>query len=106
MHLWHSLVAIHRNDKLFVRIGFGQTVPYKLHCLNRIHAVKEIAENPDLVEHRLFKQQVFATGAGGQNIDRGEYPAIRQFTVELQLHVTGSFELFEDHVIHFGTGIG
>ena len=48
----------------------------------------------------MAEQQVVAAGAGCDDVDSGENAFVRQFPVELELHVARAFEFFENHFVH------
>ena len=85
--------------------GFSKRFFYEVHCLYRVHIGKILAENPHAIQRLLVLQQVIATSAGSNDIDSREDALVGQVAVELQFHITSTFELFKDHFVHFGTGI-
>ena len=98
-------LTVHAHQEFIVVFGFFQTVFYEVHCLYRVHIGKILAENPHAIQRLLVLQQVIATSAGSNDIDSREDALVGQVAVELQFHITSTFELFKDHFVHFGTGI-
>ena len=50
-------------------------------------------------------KQVLASCAGLQDVDRGIKTFFLERAIEMQLHVAGAFELFEDQFIHSAAGL-
>ena len=98
-------LTIHAHQEFIVVFGFFQTVFYEVHCFYRVHIGKILAENPHAIQRLLVLQQVIATSAGSNDIDSREDALVGQVAVELQFHITSTFELFKDHFVHFGTGV-
>jgi hypothetical protein len=98
-------LAIHRNKKLFVRLGVLHFIHEEIHRFKRIHIGQVIAENPDALQRLFIEQQIIPAGAGGYNVNSREDALVRQFAVKLQLHVAGALEFFKDHLVHFGACI-
>ena len=48
----------------------------------------------------LSCSKVIATSAGSNDIDSREDALVGQVAVELQFHITSTFELFKDHFVH------
>ena len=67
---------------------------------------EETAENPHAVEGLGAQQQVVAAGAGSHDVDGGEDALVGEGTVELEFHVAGAFEFFEDDFVHLGGCFG
>jgi hypothetical protein len=49
--------------------------------------------------------RISSAGARVVDVDGREDPAVRQLTVELELHVAGALELLEDHLVHPRAGL-
>ena len=50
-------------------------------------------------------QQFFLPGAALLDVDGREHAAIGQLAIEVDLHVAGALELFEDHFVHARAGV-
>src|SRR5262249_6200255 len=66
---------------------------------------KGAAQYPQLAHDIFLEQQLFLPGTGHLDVHRREDPLVEQISVQVELHVTGTFELFEDEVVHLVTGI-
>ena len=51
------------------------------------------------------KQQVFLAGAGTVDVDGREDALFRQMAIQIDLHVAGALEFFEDDFVHAGAGV-
>lgn len=98
-------LVVHCQEQLLVAAGFLHTVLDKLHCLDRSAVREEPAENPHAVDGVLAEEQVVASSARRDDVDGREDAFVRQLAVELQLHVSGALELFENHLVHLRTGL-
>ena len=96
-----KLVA-HGAEELVVVAGAFHTVFDELHGFDGGAVGEETAENPHAIEGLGAQQQVVAAGAGSHDVDGGEDALVGECAVELELHVAGAFELFEDDFVHFG----
>ena len=54
------LFGVHGYQEFFIGFGLAQPADKELHGLDGGHVREVISEYPELVEHFLFKQQVFA----------------------------------------------
>ena len=94
---------IQTHEEFFVVDGLGYAVLQELHGLNRCHVGEVVAECPNSCQGAFVDQEVVSTCARSHNVDGREDALVRQATVELELHVAGSLEFFEDDFIHLGT---
>src|SRR5688500_230677 len=91
-------------EELGVALGGLHLVDEELES-STFHRMKDPAETPDELELLGGQQQLFLTGPGSGDVDRREDALVGHLAVELQLPVTGSLELLEDHLVHPGTGL-
>ena len=96
---------VHRGEKLLVVVREVHLFLQELHRFHRGHVREILAQNPRAVHHFARQQQVFAAGTRRDYIDGRIYALVGQLAVELKLHVTRAFELFEDHLVHLRTGV-
>ena len=73
------------------------------HGLDRIHIGQEFAQDPDSVIDIRLVEEVVATGRGKHQVHRRKDSLVGQVAVQLQFHVAGSLELFEDDIVHLGS---
>src|SRR5260370_1112447 len=90
----------HRSKELGVRAGLAELVDQQLHALDRRQWVQYPAEDPHAVELFFRQQKLFLAGAGFRDIDGREHSFIHQLAVQMDFHVAGTLELFENDVIH------
>src|SRR5699024_11517095 len=69
--------------------------------LNYFHGVEHFAQYPHVLKIILRYQALFAAGAGFLNMNRREYTFFSSTAIKVQLHVTRTLKLFENHFIHF-----
>jgi hypothetical protein len=107
MRKWKRLpqLSIHADQKLVVVFGILHVFQEGVHCLLRVHIGQVVAQHPHPLIGYFINQQIVAAGTGAQDINGRENALVRQFAIQLQFHVTGSFEFFKDHFVHFRTCI-
>ena len=66
---------------------------------------EEVAEEIHAIEFAGGQKELFLASSGPVDVDGGEDPLVRDVPVQDQLHVPGSFELFEDDLVHAASGI-
>ena len=59
----------------------------------------------DAVEFFLGHQQLFLARAALVDVDGRENALVHQLAIQMDFHVAGAFEFFEDHVVHAAAGI-
>src|SRR5574344_1405469 len=98
--------GVHGDEEFLVVARVFHAVFEEVHGFHGIHVGNVFAENPHAVERGLVVKQVVAAGAGGYAVDRREYAFIAEGAVQLEFHVAGAFEFFEDDFVHFAAGVG
>src|SRR6266576_1093811 len=58
----------------------------------------------DLLKLPRLQQQLFATRAGEKNVDRRINALVADLSIEHHFHVSGSFELLKDQLVHAAAG--
>ena len=76
---------LHRRKELIIRFGALHLVQHEFHRGDFVHAVQEFAQDPDFLQQVRFDQQVFATGAGLVDVDRGVDAFLGDVAVEVIL---------------------
>src|SRR5437899_10096474 len=90
----------HREEKFDVAAGLFQLVKDKFHRFDGRDTSERAAENDNLVVFvRVVKQFLFSR-AGTLDVYRRENAAIHQRAIQMDFHIAGAFELFEDDFIH------
>ena len=99
--------AITASPPAAARRSFGrlQILDQLLHRLDRRQRRHRLAQQLHPLPFFGMIKQVLAPRAGLQNVDRRIEPLLDQRTIEMQLHVPGAFEFFEDHFVHAAAGI-
>ena len=77
----------------------------KLHRFGCGQRIQHLAQNPHAVEFFARHQQLFLARTALVDVDGREHTLVHQLAVEVDFHVAGAFELFEDHVVHAAAGI-
>ncbi len=77
----------------------------ELHCLDWGHIGKVLAEYPGALHNALAKEQILAACARSDNVDSRVDTLIRELAVELKLHITRTFELLENNLVHLRAGV-
>src|SRR5690348_14838192 len=91
-----SSSAVHGNEELLVALRAFHARLHELHCFHGVHVGEVLAQDPGALQHVLVMQQTVAARAGGEDVDRGEDAAVADLPIELQFHVAGALEFFED----------
>src|ERR1700691_3079006 len=97
--------AGHGGEKLRVCLGLGEAAQQKFHGFHRRERTQNLAQHPDAIQLIRREEQFVFTCAGAIDIDGGEHALVDQAAVEIDFHVAGTFELFEDDVVHAAAGI-
>src|SRR5262245_59908995 len=92
-------------QELFVGLGLLELREQGLHRLERLAVGHLPAEPPDLLELGLGKQQFLPAGAGADEVERREDPAVGELALQVELHVARALELLEDDVVHPRAGL-
>src|ERR1039457_6821400 len=80
----------------FIRVEFGD---YRILAFN-------LGRTGDpAVELVLGQEELFLAGAALVDVDGGEDALVHQFAFQMDLHIAGALELFENHVVHAAAGI-
>src|SRR6185369_7645513 len=98
-------LALHRGEKLGVGLRLLQSLEHDFHLLDRRERIQHTPHHPDAIQVFLADQQFFLARAGALQVDCRKQSLITQTTIEVNFRVTGTFELFEDHVVHTRTGV-
>src|SRR5688572_23362143 len=67
--------------------------------------MQELAENPDLLQLILARDQLFTTRTRTVDVDCREDTLFGDAAIEVDFGVTRTLELFVDHIVHARTGI-
>ncbi len=62
-------------------------------------------QHPHAVQFLGRHQQLFLTRSGAVDVNRGKDALVHQAAIEIDFHVAGAFELFEDDVVHAAAGV-
>src|SRR6266571_2923479 len=81
---------LHRLEELGVVLRALHALEEEFDAFHRRHVGKEVAEQVDLVELLLGKEQLFLAGAGLLHVDRGERPPLGDAPVEDDFRVAGA----------------
>ena len=98
-------LRIHGEQELVVVASMLHALVDGVHRLHRIHVGNILTQNPHTVEGGLVLQQVVATSRRSHEVDSREDALVAERAVELKLHVAGSLELLEDHLVHLAACI-
>ena len=98
-------LTIHRGYELIVRISRLHVAHQELEGFFWLHVGQVVAKYEHTLEYVAVEQKVVAAGAGLGKVDARVHSLVGQEAVELELHVTSSFEFFEDNFVHFRTSI-
>src|SRR5690606_13378988 len=96
---------LHLEEELDVRTRLLQLAQNDLERLLGVQAREGAAQLPrdlDLVDR---EQHLLATGARRVDVDGREDALVGQRARQAQLAVSGALELFEDDLVHLGTGL-
>src|SRR5690606_30252114 len=85
--------ALHRGEELVVGLGVLHLVQQELHRADLVHAVQQLAQDPDLLQQFGLDQVVLAAGAGAVDVDRRVDALLGDAAVEVDLGVAGALEL-------------
>src|SRR5262245_18319519 len=96
---------MHRGEELLVATRLLELVQQQLHGLDGVQLGQRLAQEPDLLQLVLLEQQLLLARAGLLDVDRREDPLVHEAPVEMDFHVAGALELFEDHVVHEAAGV-
>src|SRR5215831_8196210 len=94
-----QLLATHRIEKLAVGSRLTELVQQQFHRLHWRQRVHHFAQNPHAIELFLGQKQLFLTRTALVDIDRREHALIDQLALQVDFHIAGALELFEDHII-------
>ena len=95
----------HGAEKFGVGLGFGEAAEQQFHGFDGRERAQHFAQNPDAAEFVWRKQDFVFTRAGALDIDGGEDALVGEAAVEIDFHVTGALEFFEDDVVHAAAGV-
>src|SRR5690554_1461233 len=93
-------LIIHRNQELFVVSSAFDSFVDLVHSFNRVHVRKKFTHNPHSLQCFFVKQQVITTRTRRSKVNSRENTFVGNFSIQLQLHISGSFKLFEDYFVH------
>ena len=100
-----SAAPFHHVKELAVIFGLANLVEQKLHRLDLIHVVEQLAEDPDLLEELGLDEELFLSGARPIDVDGRVDPLLGKPSLEVDLHVAGALEFLIDDLIHSGAGL-
>src|SRR4051812_42813524 len=92
IRIGNLILSVHGNEELLVGLRIFHLRFEEIHRFLRIHIREVIAQYPDALLHIFLHEQVITTGRRSHQVNRREHTFVREFAVELQFHVTGSFE--------------
>src|SRR2546425_705732 len=90
----------HGAEELGVGFGFGEAAQEELHGFNGRERAQDFAEDPDAAKLVGREQELVLARAGALNVNGREDALIGETPVEIDFHVAGALELFEDDVVH------
>ena len=93
-------LLIHRRQELLVRLGHSHLLLEELHSLDGGHLREVFAHHPRAIHNLAREKQILAACTRRNDIDGGIDALVREFAVELELHITRTLELLEDNLIH------
>ena len=94
-----------RPEQLRIRRILLQRLQQMLHRLHRWHVYQVSTDVAHGGEGVFIAQLFFLARAGLGDVQRREDALVGKVAVERQFHVAGTFELFEDHLIHAAAGV-
>jgi hypothetical protein len=94
------LLLIHGIEKITITLGGMHLLEKKLHAFPRIHGLKDFSQKPDSIQVVGIEKELFLARSRPLNVDRGEDPPVNEASIEMDFHVTCSFELLENHFVH------
>src|SRR5690625_4389982 len=100
-----SLTLTEGSQELLVALRAGESREQHLHGLGSVHVRDDLAQQPHLGERAFAEEQVLTPRARLEDVDSREDAALLEATGEVKLHVAGTLELLEDHVVHARTGL-
>ena len=68
--------------------------------------MQKLAKDPHALQFFLAREQLLAAGTRTTNIDGRIDTLLRNFSVEVEFHVTCALNLHVDNFIHFGASLG
>src|SRR5689334_11508455 len=98
-------LTLHRVEEVAVGLRVLHLVEEELDRGELVHRVQELAQDPDLRELVLARDELLAARARPVDVDGREDALLRDAAVEMDFRVAGALELFVDHVVHAGAGI-
>src|SRR5262245_44546994 len=100
-----SLTLPQALEELGVGARQAQPVEERFHGLGGLATGEGPAQELDALELVLAEQQLLASRARAHHVERGEHAAIGELALEVELHVAGPLELFEDDLVHPRAGV-
>ena len=100
------IAALTGNALQHLRVGreFLHEHQQPLNRFIRFMTGEAAADQIDFFQLPRLQQQLFAPGAGQENIDRRINALIADFAVQHHFHVAGAFEFLEDQLVHAAAG--
>jgi len=98
-------LLIHGVQEIPIAFGRLHLLQKKFHALHGVHRLEHLSQEPDAIDVVLVEKQFLFSSTGALNIDRRKDPSIHQTPIEIDLHISCSFKLFEDHLIHTASRI-
>src|SRR5437870_9434093 len=95
----------HRTQKFHVGLRFRQPADQQLHGLDRREWAQDLAQHPHAAQLIWWQKEFVLTRARALNVDSRKNALIGKSPVEIDFHVAGALELFEDDVVHAAAGI-
>lgn len=99
-----SLIA-ERLEEFGVIPSFSELFDEEFHGVYGGHFVEGTSEEPGEFEFFVVEQQFFSAGARPGEINGGPDASFDEFAVENEFGVSGTFEFFEDNLVHAAAGI-
>src|SRR5690606_24049069 len=76
-----------------------------IYCFYWIHICNMVSEYPHFLQHFIAQQKIVFSSRRRCKIYSWENSSICNFTIELQFHITCSFKLLKDYIVHFRSRI-
>src|SRR6478735_2403667 len=93
------------HEELDVALGFPDLVGEQFKALLGFESGEDAAQLPHDLDFFGREQVFFAAGAGCVDIHGREDALVCELAGQAEFHVAGALELFEDDLVHLGTGL-
>ena len=82
-----------------------QLIDEEFDGVGRAHGREDPAQHEDFLHIAFRRDEVFLAGTRFGDIDRRISPLVGDLAIKNKLGVTGAFEFFKDHFVHFRAGL-